>query len=55
MRLMNIDCLHDDLERNVTTSTVDLGREIVWFISSLFWLIVVMKNIFFGVFSSIKL
>ena len=49
-----IDCKYDDLERNIKTLTGTLGCEIVWFVLSQFWLIVVMKLRVSGVFSSIQ-
>ena len=55
MCLMNIDLQHDDLERNIMTLIGTLGREIVWFVPSPFWLIVVMKLRVSVVFSSIRL
>ena len=55
MCLMNIDRQHDDLAMNLTTSTVTLGRKIVLFFLSLFWLIVVMKLRASIVFLSIRL
>ena len=43
MCLMNIDCQHDDLESNITTLTVTLGRKIFRFVLIPFRFIVVMK------------
>ena len=52
---MIIDCQQDDFERNLTTLRVTLGREIVWFVSSLFRFIVVIKLSVLVVFLSIGL
>ena len=49
------DHQHNDLERNITTLTGTLGREIVWFVLSLFWLIVVMEFCGSVVFLSMRL
>ena len=48
MCLMNIYRQHNDLERNITTSTVTLGRNIVWFVSRPFRLICRNKITCFG-------